>query len=290
MKKLKLEVGKRYLDRSGRVVTITDYHGSSTYPFNGDNLCTYTPDGREWEGAESKLDLICEAAEKAGSVIQLEVGKIYIARNGEVVEIVSEEKHYRYPFIGDNGRTYLPTGEFSANETDTPFDLVTETLANRCLKLEVGKSYINGSGDIVTIVLDDRVGDFRFHGNNSCTYTSAGLFSTHPDSYIANLIAEAPPEQSASKKAGDYLHHAAEIMAERGKQYDSPEGERSMGKTVEAFNTITGQDMTEAQGWLFMSVLKKVRQYQGKPHLDSCEDDVAYAALFAEARMAESKV
>lgn len=89
-------------------------------------------------------------------------------------------------------------------------------------------------------------------------------------------------------RATEFLNNAANTMEERGKQYDSPEGERSMRRTVLAFNTITGQDLTEAQGWLFMSVLKKVRQYQGGAHLDSCVDDVAYSALFAEARMRES--
>jgi len=72
-------------------------------------------------------------------------------------------------------------------------------------------------------------------------------------------------------------------MEERGKTYDQPSGERSMERTVKAFNAITGQHMTEAQAWLFMQLLKDVRQWQ-KPgfHEDSAEDCVAYAALKAE--------
>ncbi len=88
--------------------------------------------------------------------------------------------------------------------------------------------------------------------------------------------------------APELLQKAADIMTERGKQYDKPEGERSMGKCVQAFNTITGQNLTEAEGWLLLQILKDVRQWQ-RPgyHQDSAEDCIAYAALKAEAKQAE---
>ena len=85
------------------------------------------------------------------------------------------------------------------------------------------------------------------------------------------------------RTAEAFLHEAAELMAERGKQYDQEGGERSMGKTVKAFNAITGKDLTESEGWLLMSLLKRVRQHSGAGyHKDSAEDAVAYAALEAE--------
>ena len=89
--------------------------------------------------------------------------------------------------------------------------------------------------------------------------------------------------------ATDYLRRAADIMDERGKQYDKPDGERSMGKCVTAFNTITGRDLTEAEGWLLLQILKDVRQWQ-RPgfHQDSAEDCIAYAALKAEAKLLEA--
>jgi Domain of unknown function (DUF6378) len=88
--------------------------------------------------------------------------------------------------------------------------------------------------------------------------------------------------------APELLQKAADIMTERGKQYDKPEGERSMGKCVQAFNTITGQNLTEAEGWLLLQILKDVRQWQ-RPgyHQDSAEDCIAYAALKAEAKQTE---
>jgi hypothetical protein len=86
-------------------------------------------------------------------------------------------------------------------------------------------------------------------------------------------------------KAHEFLGKAQALMLERGKQYDKPEGERSMGTAVSAFNTITGRSLTEAEGWLLLQVLKDVRQWQNpdKYHADSAEDCVAYAALKAEA-------
>ena len=88
-------------------------------------------------------------------------------------------------------------------------------------------------------------------------------------------------------KAPEILARSAEIMAERAKQYDSPEGERSMGKAVAAFNAITGQELSEANGWLLMALLKMVRDNTtDKPHEDSLHDLVAYGALYGEARLA----
>lgn len=86
-------------------------------------------------------------------------------------------------------------------------------------------------------------------------------------------------------KATEFLQAAIDTQAERGKQYDSPEGARSMGRTVQAFNAITGRDLTEAEGWLLLQVLKDVRQWQNpdKYHHDSALDGVAYASLKAEA-------
>lgn len=87
-------------------------------------------------------------------------------------------------------------------------------------------------------------------------------------------------------KAQDLLHRAADLMDERGKQYDQPSGERSMQAAVTAFNAISGYSLTEADGFLLMALLKMVRDQQREtPHRDSIEDLVAYASLYGEARM-----
>ncbi len=85
--------------------------------------------------------------------------------------------------------------------------------------------------------------------------------------------------------AAELLGRAARHMHDRASTYDKPEGERSMGRAVQAFNAITGRSLTEAEGWLFMAMLKAVRsETRVEPHQDSLEDLIAYAALYAEAR------
>lgn len=89
-------------------------------------------------------------------------------------------------------------------------------------------------------------------------------------------------------KANQMLERAADIMEERGKQYDQPTGERSMGKTVAAFNAITGKSLSESDGWLLMLLLKNVRLFQRSGyHEDSAQDAIAYAALLAESKAIE---
>lgn len=92
-----------------------------------------------------------------------------------------------------------------------------------------------------------------------------------------------------TSNAPNLLTKAAQHISSRAQQYDKPEGERSMGKAVSAFNTITGCDITEAEGWLLLQILKDVRLWQ-RPgyHADSAEDCIAYAALKAEAKQAEA--
>ena len=91
---------------------------------------------------------------------------------------------------------------------------------------------------------------------------------------------------SPTTTAPAMLQKAADLLIERGKQYDSPEGERSMAQTVEAFNAITCHDLSEADGWLLMALLKMVRDNKRSiVHVDSCEDLIAYAALYSEARI-----
>ena len=82
--------------------------------------------------------------------------------------------------------------------------------------------------------------------------------------------------------AASMLTAALGHMEDRAKTYDAPGGERSMGKTVSAFNIITGHTLTEEQGWLFMEILKQVRSQQGNYRADSYEDLIAYAALRGE--------
>lgn len=83
--------------------------------------------------------------------------------------------------------------------------------------------------------------------------------------------------------AKDILNAAASHTQDRAATYDKPAGERSMGKAVAMFNILTDNEITEEQGWQFMSILKKVRSQQGAYRADNYEDDTAYCSLAGEA-------
>lgn len=108
-----------------------------------------------------------------------------------------------------------------------------------------------------------------------------GVYQVFTEAFPEEVL---DPSPIITRTAQDFLQQAKNLMDERGKEYDQPGGERSTGKAVHAFNAITGYDLTEAHGWLFMELVKKVRQYSTPNyHRDSAEDAVAYAALEAEA-------
>lgn len=82
--------------------------------------------------------------------------------------------------------------------------------------------------------------------------------------------------------AAEILEQGSYEMSERARTYDTEGGERSMGKTVEMFNAMTGLNLTEEQGWKFMICLKLVRSEQGAYRDDSYVDGAAYFALAGE--------
>ena len=83
-------------------------------------------------------------------------------------------------------------------------------------------------------------------------------------------------------KAQQFLKEGVATMDERGKDRDAGE-ERSMGKTVRAFNALTGHDISERDGWLFMAVLKAARAATTPTgRVDDYVDGAAYFALAGE--------
>lgn len=76
------------------------------------------------------------------------------------------------------------------------------------------------------------------------------------------------------------LRTAADVMAQRGALRDHGL-ERSMARTVRAFNAVTGLSLTETQGWMFMAVLKLAREQSGHDP-DNFIDGAAYMALAGE--------
>lgn len=83
--------------------------------------------------------------------------------------------------------------------------------------------------------------------------------------------------------APEILQMAAEAISDRAAQRDMPEGERSMARCVAAFNALTGHQLSERDGWLFMVQLKAARATAGAHRLDDYVDGSSYFGLAGEA-------
>lgn len=77
------------------------------------------------------------------------------------------------------------------------------------------------------------------------------------------------------------LRDAADLINKRGEDRDC-DGERSMATCVETFNALTGNDLTETEGWKFMVCLKLARADHPKFNRDDYLDGAAYMALAGE--------
>src|SRR5690625_4784057 len=77
------------------------------------------------------------------------------------------------------------------------------------------------------------------------------------------------------------LSAAAEAIDDRAAERDV-EQERSMARTVQAFNALTGHELTETDGWLFMVVLKAARATAGAFQADDWIDMAGYVGLAGE--------
>ena len=82
--------------------------------------------------------------------------------------------------------------------------------------------------------------------------------------------------------AQEILLAASEAIGDRAASRDT-EAERSMARCVAAYNALTGHELTELDGWIFMAVLKLSRSRAGRHHLDDYIDGAAYFALAGEA-------
>ncbi len=89
---------------------------------------------------------------------------------------------------------------------------------------------------------------------------------------------------NSPETAQGFLLSATDTIAARGKDYDKDGQERSFAATAQAFNAVTGSDLTGSDVALILIQLKLVRQYSdpSRLHVDSLLDLVSYSALWAE--------
>ena len=115
-----------------------------------------------------------------------------------------------------------------------------------------------------------------------CNLTLVGVPEHKWTPAYFELVRRNTPSTKANTQAGTILQNAAAEMLDRAASRDTPEGERSMGRCVKAFNAMFGTELTETQGWQFMELLKMARSVGGEFRLDDFTDGVAYAALAGE--------
>lgn len=87
--------------------------------------------------------------------------------------------------------------------------------------------------------------------------------------------------------APELLRRAAGIIEERAAKRDQ-DGERSMAKTVAAFNDLTGNKLSVTDGWVFMAIVKLARSQHGLD-LDNFVDGAAFIALAGESAVPTTK-
>jgi hypothetical protein len=103
------------------------------------------------------------------------------------------------------------------------------------------------------------------------------LKGLQPHTVVVDDVAESPVLSAAA-----ILETASETLRERGVSRDKQQGERSMLQTVRIFNAMTGNVVTEEEGWKFMIALKCARMSGGRFHFDDYLDLVGYSGLLAE--------
>ena len=86
----------------------------------------------------------------------------------------------------------------------------------------------------------------------------------------------------ADHSAPGLLKQALTVHEQRGVEYDKEHGERSMPLTITLFNTLTGHELSVADGFKLMQLLKMVRIQQAPHKADSYVDLAGYAALEGE--------
>ncbi len=88
-----------------------------------------------------------------------------------------------------------------------------------------------------------------------------------------------PPQLTT---AAEILKTGIDVQESRGVERDAPDGERTMGKIISAFNILEGTELTETQGWRFMVVLKLARAVNGALNIDDYVDMASYSSLAGE--------
>lgn len=111
-----------------------------------------------------------------------------------------------------------------------------------------------------------------------------------PDEATKAFMRELNGESKVYRQsAHGFLEEASETMKRRAALRDAEDGERTAAQIAHVFNAITGNDLSEADAWMFLIVLKIVRSRNGKFNRDDFVDMAAYAGLLGECESVSRK-
>lgn len=120
----------------------------------------------------------------------------YVGVAGEVIDYLSYIDGYVVEFFNSWDSTYTYPAELlkevTESETNVSTNLCKESVVEETpveLKLEVGKSYVDGAGNVVKIV-KMRDGDYPALGDNMMGYALNGVWSILGNSPESNLVRE----------------------------------------------------------------------------------------------------
>lgn len=125
--------------------------------------------------------------------MRLEMDKKYKTRDNKIVTIIGFNCNKDYPYLGDNDAHYLEDGRYVNDYVNSCYDLMEEIVENDSF-VEVGKTYLNRSGERITIILKDSKTNSRFPyiSNKGHTFSANGKYWFNSDS-PQDLIEEYKP-------------------------------------------------------------------------------------------------
>jgi hypothetical protein len=102
-------------------------------------------------------------------------------------------------------------------------------------------------------------------------------------------VADSIAKTTLGDAAHTFLNEAARVMEKRAQLRDTPAGERTAAKIAKVFNALTGHNISEADAWQFLVILKLVRARSGNYNRDDYVDLAAYSGLLGECESKNSE-
>ena len=203
---MKLEVGKYYKNYNGKVVKIINYYEGRPFPyFDGEE--SYLETGRYFNCGTSPYDLIEEVIPVPAYRVkaeQTDKRDFIKSMEGEKGKVYTEfsilpDDYEKFIYMGwwsyyatqvDAGYIDPITGEFVMNENES-----------KKLKLEVGKTYRDGYGDLHKIVNNGSNSAYPEHTfwSEERSYTVEGFWQMEKKDHKYNLLEEVEVEAETRK-------------------------------------------------------------------------------------------